>query len=149
MPEETELTESQVNEEIPDDLPVENKSNRALFWIILGVIIFLGLIITGIILLANPATDTNKIRDIFIIFMALESFIIGIALIVLVVQVSLLINLVNNEIRPILKNTVDTVNNLKGTTKFLSEELVSPVIKMNEYMAGFKRLLDLLRPFGK
>lgn len=143
------MTESQVNEEIPDDLPVENKSNRALFWIILGVIIFLGLIITGIILLANPATDTNKIRDIFIIFMALESFIIGIALIVLVVQVSLLINLVNNEIRPILKNTVDTVNNLKGTTKFLSEELVSPVIKMNEYMAGFKRLLDLLRPFGK
>jgi hypothetical protein len=149
MPDETELTESQVNEEIPDDLPVENKNNRALFWIILGVIIFLGLIITGIILLANPATDTNKIRDIFIIFMALESFIIGIALIVLVVQVSLLINLVNNEIRPILKNTVDTVNNLKGTTKFLSEELVSPVIKMNEYMAGFKRLLDLLRPFGK
>lgn len=143
------MNEERVPESESAQALVESKGNRTIIWVILGVLVLLGLTITAIYFLAQPATDTNKIRDIFIIFMALESFIIGIALIILVVQVSLLINLVNNEIRPILKNTIDTVNNLKGTATFLSEELVSPVIKLNEYMAGLKRLLDILRPFGK
>lgn len=136
-------------EETSEESLTQKTGNKAVFWLVFAILVFLGLTITGIYFLAKPTTDTNKIRDIFIIFMALESFVIGIALIILVVQVSLLINLVNNEIRPILKNTIDTVNNLKGTAAFLSEELVSPVIKLNEYLAGLKRLLDILRPFGK
>ena len=149
MTEETISNEEQVPESMSSETPMVSKGNRTILWIVLGVLILLGLTITAIYFLAQPATDTNKIRDIFIIFMAFESFIIGVALIILVIQVTLLINLVNNEIRPILKNTIDTVNNLKGTATFLSEELVSPVIKLNEYMAGLKRILDILRPFGK
>jgi uncharacterized protein YoxC len=70
--------------------------------------------------------------------------IIGIALVILVVQISLLINLLQNEIKPILETTNDTVNTLKGTTTFLSSNLLEPVIKMNEYLAGLKKLIDLL-----
>ncbi len=110
-------------------------------------LVVLALIIGGIYaLLVSSPDSVGKIRDIFIIFLALESLITGIVLIVLVVQIALLINLLQNEIKPILESTNETVNTLKGTTTFLSNNLAAPVIKMNEYLAGLKKLLDLLFP---
>jgi hypothetical protein len=52
--------------------------------------------------------------------------------------------LLQNEIKPILQTTNETVNTLRGTTIFLSNNLVEPVIKLNEYLAGLKRLFDLI-----
>jgi hypothetical protein len=86
----------------------------------------------------------GRIRDVFIIVVALESLLIGVAMIVLVVQLASLINLLQNEVRPILKATTDTVNNLRGTAEFLGENVVEPVIKMNSYLAGLYRMLELM-----
>jgi amino acid permease len=93
-------------------------------------------------LLQNPDTTAN-IRDIFIIFLALESLVIGAALIILIVQVASLINLLRNEVKPILQATSETVNTLRGTTEFLSENVVEPVIRLNSYLAGLRRFLSL------
>ena len=76
--------------------------------------------------------------------MALESLIIGVSLVVLIVQVASLINLLNNEIKPILDATNETIATLRGTTQFLSENLVEPVVKLNSYMAGFQKMLEIL-----
>jgi len=116
--------------------------------IVITIIIFLVLLITAIVVaviaLLKPETPTDKIRDIFIIFMALESLLIGVALIVLIVQFASLINLLQNEVRPILNATNDTVNHLRGTAEFLGENVVEPVIKLNSYLAGMQRMLELL-----
>jgi hypothetical protein len=97
-----------------------------------------------IFLMTTDPTNTSKIRDIFIIFMALESLVIGVALIVLIVQISSLVNLLQNEVRPMLEATNETINTLRGTTEFLGENLVEPVIKLNSYMAGLRRLMDMI-----
>jgi mevalonate kinase len=70
-------------------------------------------------------------------------------LIILIVQIARLTNLVENEVKPILDSTNETVSNLRGTTKFLSDNLVEPVIKLNELMAVLQRLLVLLKMAGK
>ena len=75
--------------------------------------------------------------------MAFESLVIGAALIILVIQVASLINLLQNEVKPILDATNETVNTLRGTTNFLSENLVVPVIKLNSYLAGLRRFFQL------
>ena len=98
----------------------------------------------AIIFLAKSPAAAANVRDIFIIFMALESFLVGAALIVLIIQLASLINLLQNEIKPILQSTSETVNTLRGTTEFLSENLVEPVIKLNSYLAGLKKFFDLL-----
>ena len=100
--------------------------------------------ITGMV--SNPAA-TQTIRDIFIIGMALESLIIGVALIVLIVQIAQLTNLLRHEIKPILDSTSETINTLRGTTSFVSENLVEPVIKLNGYVAALQRLVAGLRLF--
>ncbi len=118
--------------------------------IIIGIIVVVALIIFAIISLFRADLETtSKIRDIFIIFMALQSLLLGIALIILIVQLATLINVFKNEIKPILDTTNETLNNLKGTTTFISNNLVEPVIKMNEYSAGVKRFIDLLKPGKK
>ncbi len=126
--------------------PTEQTSNvKTQIGIIIGIVVVLGLLITGIVLLATAEqSTTTRVRDIFIIFMALESLVIGVALIILIIQLATLTNLIQNEIRPILKNTTETINNLKGTTTFITEQMVEPVIKLNEYLAGLKKLFDLL-----
>ena len=112
--------------------------------IIAGVIVILAAIVTAIYFLLQPGSPTGTIRDIFIIFMAVESLIIGAALVILIIQVTSLINLLQNEVKPILESTTETVNTLRGTTQFLSENLVEPVIKLNSSLAGLRKILELL-----
>ena len=76
--------------------------------------------------------------------MALETLVIGVALVVLIVQLASLINLLQNEVKPILHATSDTVNTLRGTAEFLGENMVEPVIKLNGYLAGMTRMLELM-----
>jgi len=123
----------------------ETTTSPSKLWIVILVAaLVLGLIVTAIVFLAKAdLSTTSQIRDIFIIFMAFESIVIGVALVILVIQVSTLVNLLQNEVKPILKSTKETVDTLKGTTTFLSSNLVEPVIKLNGYLAGLKQLFDI------
>jgi len=117
---------------------------RIMIGVIMGIIVLLILLGVAIFFLLQPATPTDKIRDIFIIVVALESLFIGVAVIVLIVQLASLINLLQNEVRPILTATNETVNHLRGTAEFLGENVVEPVIKLNGYLAGMNRVIELM-----
>jgi hypothetical protein len=131
-------------EELAAQREQERKMKQTMTGAIIGGVILLALLGVAIYFLLQPATPTDKIRDIFIIIVALESLVIGVALIVLIVQLASLTNLLQNEVRPILKATTDTVNNLRGTAEFLGENVVEPVIKLNGYLAGLYRMLELM-----
>ena len=130
-------------EESPAHKAALTKQRWLLAGIIAGVLLVAALLVwAGVALASHPATAAN-VRDIFIIFLALESLVIGAALVVLIIQLASLINLLQNEVKPILKSTNETVNTLRGTSAFLSENLVEPVIKLNSYLAGLKKMFDL------
>ena len=130
-------------EPVVDELAARKRRNIIIV-LSIGGVLFVALIVFSIWYLLQPTTETDQIRDVFIIFMALESLVIGVALVVLVVQLATLINLLQNEVRPMLESTNETINTLRGTTAFLSENLVEPVVKMNEYLAGLRRVLELM-----
>jgi hypothetical protein len=119
---------------------------KTILWGIVALII-LAIIIAGTwaLISAGPET-TAEIRDVFIIFMALVSVVIGVALVILVIQLAVLTNMLKNEIKPILDSTNETVHSLKGTVGFIGDNLAEPVIRFNQYVAGAKRLIDLVRP---
>jgi hypothetical protein len=121
-----------------------DRSKRILTIVIIGVVVLLLLLGLAIYALLQPGTPTDRIRDVFIIVVALESLVIGVALIILIVQLASLINLLQNEVRPILTATSETVNNLRGTVEFLGENAVEPVIKLNGYLAGMSRVIELM-----
>jgi hypothetical protein len=119
------------------------KQRWILAGIIAGVLLLAALLVWAVVALSSHPAAAANVRDIFIIFLALESLVIGAALVVLVIQLASLINLLQNEVKPILKSTNETVNTLRGTSAFLSENLVEPVIKLNSYLAGLKKLFDM------
>ncbi len=111
---------------------------------IIAAIVILALLVVAVVLLLQPGVPTDRIRDIFIIVVSFETLVVGVALIVLLVQVASLINLLQNEVRPILDATQETVRTLRGTAAFLSENVVDPVIKLNGYLASIQRVLELM-----
>lgn len=125
--------------------PTSTDSTRRIVIIasIIGVLVIAALIVAVFFLFQAPLETTAHIRDIFIIFMALESLLLGLVLITLIVQVARLTNLLQNEIKPILQSTNETVSTLRGTTAFLSDNLVQPVIKLNEYLAALQQIVQL------
>ena len=138
----TEIPESTILKD-PTQIEAQRNQRTVVIVTVVALLLILALIIAAVIYLLQPTAPTETIRDIFIIFMALESLLIGAALVVLIVQLASLINLLQNEVRPILNATNETVNHLRGTAEFLGENMVEPVIKLNSYLAGMQRMLEL------
>jgi len=115
--------------------------------VVLAILILVGAIWAAIALVNSPAQAATW-RDVFIIFMALEAMLIGIALLVLIMQLAVLTNMLKHEIKPILESTNETVNAVRGTTLFVSENLVEPIMKLNGYVAGIVRMAEVIGSFG-
>ena len=111
--------------------------------VVIVLLILIGIVVSLYYLL-QPETNTEQIRDVFIIFMALESILLGVTLVVLMIQLAKLINILQHEVLPILESTNETISNIRGTTEFLGENITEPVIKINSYVAGASRFFELV-----
>ena len=93
------------------------------------------------------------IRDIAIIIIAVQSIVIGVLLGVLAWQIWRLVKMLQNEIQPIIKDTQDTVSTVRGTTTFVSNNVVNPVVKTTSTLVGMRRAVSSLtadlRPKGR
>jgi hypothetical protein len=132
----------------PEQIAAQKAQERQTRTIMVAVIAAVIVVLVGLGLavyaLLQPGTPTDRIRDIFIIIVALETLVIGVALVVLLIQLANLINLLQNEVRPILRSADETINTLRGTAEFLGESVVEPVIKLNGYLASIQRVLELM-----
>jgi hypothetical protein len=82
------------------------------------------------------------IRDIAIIIIAIQSIVIGVFLGLLVWQVWRLVKMLQTEVQPIIKDAQDTVNTVRGTTAFVSETVVNPVVKTSSTLVGMRRAVS-------
>ena len=138
----TELTD----EELLEYSTAQRLKNRILtiFGVLLGILLIIG-VIYAIIAMVNHPAETETIRDIMIIFLAIQFSIIGLVLIILIVQLALLTELLRTEVTPILKSTNETLANVRGTSAFMSDQIVKPSIKVIGSFAALRRAVDLLR----
>lgn len=121
----------------------QQKTAVILFSII--AVLFLAAVVTGIVILSGrDAETTGRVRDIFIIVLALESLLIGAAMVILVIQLAVLTNLIQNEVKPILTSAKETVSTLRGTSQFISSRAVAPIISITSALAGFRKLSNII-----
>jgi hypothetical protein len=131
--------------------PSQEQSEKSFIsplYVVLGVVIFLalaaGLIWLVIWLAQTRPTEIATVRDVFIIALALETCLFGIVLMLLLIMVIRLVNMLEFEIKPILEQTNETVKTVRGTTDFVSRNVVGPVAKAGGYVAGLRRGLKVL-----
>lgn len=93
----------------------------------------------------------SAVRDGAIILLAVESLVIGVLLVILLWQLWRLVRLLEREIKPLLDSANETVNTMRSTTSFVSENVVSPVVRLHSFVAGVRggfRALLRRKPAG-
>jgi hypothetical protein len=110
----------------------------ALFVLFLLIAVILGLVLGDS---GGVAHTVSIIRDLFIILLVVQGMLIGLALIVLILQIASIVNLVENELKPVARSVQETANTIKGTAEFMSENVASPVIESQAWLAGFATLV--------
>lgn len=112
-------------------------------FIVIGVIVLLvlGVAFTALLtyLAVNYADTIIIVRDIFIIALGIMSCLSGVVLILLLISIIRLINMLEFELKPILLKTNDTLGTIRGTTAFMSDNVMRPVATASSYMAGLRR----------
>ena len=88
--------------------------------------------------------NLSSVRDLSIIILALESVVVGVLLGILIVQVTRLVRLLRDEVMPILLSTQETLGTIRGTTTFVSDHVVQPVVKVSSYTAGVRQAVNVL-----
>jgi len=144
--------------EAPPAVELSPAELRARRWLIVGLVVA-GLLLLGLIVLlvflsmdayqaayagTGPSPGTvvvGLLRDAAIIFVAFETLIIGLLLIILMLQVQSLIVLLRDEIKPMLEAANETLATVRGTTQFVSHNVVSPMVKWSGYLAGLQRIV--------
>jgi hypothetical protein len=132
-------------EEIPADMPAARQQGgsnvgRTIAIIVVAVVIFVLISLVGYGLVTHPVL-TERLRDISIIVLALVTMITSIFLAILLFQLQSLIVLLRDEIQPILESVNETAGTVRGTTTFVSDAVVSPMIRVASYAAGVRTTL--------
>ncbi len=89
------------------------------------------------------------IRDIAIIFLAVETIVIGVFLVILIWEVRSLAKMLNNEIKPILQSADETTRTVRGTATFVSENFVTPLVRVSSFTTGVMQALRIIAGRGK
>jgi len=113
---------------------------------IAGLVVILALLILATIWAVQPQNQgvTRGLRDVAIIFLAFLSIVIGAMLVALLYQVTMLTLLVRDEVKPMLESINETMNTVRGTTVFMSNNIVDPTIKVASTLSGVWRTLETL-----
>jgi uncharacterized membrane protein len=116
--------------------------------IVVAVIVVLAIIGASFYGLATNPGFTVVLRDIAIIVLALVTIVIGLFLAILIFQLQSLIALLRDEIKPILDSTNQTVSTVRGTTTFVSDALVRPMISAAGYASAVRQTIRTLSGGG-
>lgn len=115
---------------------------------IAGVVVILLLTVLlgwGIIWLATRHPETiEALRDVMMIALALASCLFGVSLILITIMLIRLVNMLEFEIKPILQQTNETISAVRGTTTFVSKNVVKPVARATGFVAGVRRGVKIL-----
>jgi hypothetical protein len=122
-----------------------NRQIAGLVLVGLVVLVVISLMLYGLV--THPIL-TSILRDISIIALALVTLVIGIFMIVLIFQLQSLIALLRDEIKPILDSANETANTVRGTTTFVSDAVVTPMIHIASLFAGVGQTFRTLRRTG-
>lgn len=90
------------------------------------------------------ADALSFVRDLAIVLLAVESLVIGIVLIILVLELRSLARLLRDELKPILNSADETVRTVKGTTTFVSDTFVTPMVRVSSFVTGVTEAMRIL-----
>jgi hypothetical protein len=117
--------------------------------VVVAVLVGLGyLMYTSYDRAGDAVPGTVRLRDISLIVLAVETLVIMLLILIITVLLAVIIIVVYDRVIPILEEinraigeAADTVQTVRGTTTFIGEKMVNPVIEVSSYASGVRRIL--------
>jgi len=96
----------------------------------------------------DAVPGTVRFRDMSFIVMAAGGILGIVLMLIIAILLAAIVIVVYDRIIPILEGinraigeAADTVQNVRGTTRFLGEKMVKPMIEVSSYASGVRRIL--------
>ncbi|MCC6704470.1 MAG: hypothetical protein IT334_06305 [Thermomicrobiales bacterium] len=122
----------------------ESPSSRTKWYIIGGVVgalIIFGLIIFGLYMLGDDDQSAlERLRDIAVIFIVLLLLVVTILLAGITAGLIFLVMQIKDRVIPAIEELTSTLKRVKGTTDFVTEEAVKPLISVASSIAGVRAM---------
>lgn len=110
-------------------------------WAGIGALLIFVLIGVGLYLLGgDDQSALEKLRDIALIYVVLMSTISVILLAGITVALILLFMQLKDKALPILDETTGTINRIRGTTNFMTEEAIKPLVTVAGKYSKFRAM---------
>jgi hypothetical protein len=84
------------------------------------------------------------IRDIAIIVLALVSIAVGVLMALLILEIRNLVIVLQRDVKPIFDSVNETARTVKGTTNFVSEQVVRPIASAIGTATGARHALTAM-----
>ncbi len=131
---------------------MDPRAKKMIFIVSIAILVIVALlVIAGFFLYSRPQA-TTFLRDIAVIILAFETLVVIFFLGVVTVLLIYVILTLEREIKPVLNATSETVYTVRGTTTFVSDTVVSPVMKAASIFGAVKGVVEAiagLRPRGR
>ncbi len=114
-------------------------------FIILGILALAVLALPIILLFISPIeTWLEAVRDVALIYGSLFMCIGGLAIFAMAGAIAFLAFTIRDHVVPALEKVNDTAKTVRGTTTFVSESVVAPIIKVAGAAAGTRAMIQTL-----
>ena len=115
-----------------DDTGIREDTERWKWWAALAILL-VGLVIAGsgyglYQLGGADQAPLERLRDIVIIFLAFQLLLVTVILAGIAAGLVFLILVLKDQVIPLLHELTETVKRLRGTTEFVTEEAVKPIV---------------------
>jgi hypothetical protein len=132
--------------------PMDPRGKKMIVVVSIAVVVIVALLVgVGFFLYPRPQVITF-LRDIAIIVLAFETLMVIFLLGVMTVLLIYVILTLEREIKPVINATSETVYTVRGTTTFVSDTVVSPIMKAASIFGAVKgaaQAIAGLRPKGR
>jgi hypothetical protein len=132
--------------------PMDPRAKKMIVIISIAIVVIVALLVLAGFFLYSRPQATTFLRDIAVIILAFETLVVIFFLGVVTVLLIYVILTLEREIKPVLDATSETVYTVRGTTTFVSDTVVSPIMQVASIVGAVKgavQALAGLRPKGR
>jgi hypothetical protein len=118
--------------------------------IVLVLLLIVAAIVAGLYGLCGSSSSALQcVRDVAIIVLVLETFVVTLLLALIVLLFGRLISTIQDQVMPVLHSAQRTAQTVEGTTKFVSDTVVAPLISLAGFAAGLRGTVAALLMRGR
>lgn len=100
-------------------------------------------------IIIEEMSTVETVRDISIIVLAVQTIVVQVILVLLLLEIRSLSKMLRENIYPILQSADETVRTVRGTSTFVSDTVVSPVVRASAFAAGVTEAIRILSRRGQ